>query len=160
MFKHAGTSENKALIEVNVHHLNINISVPNCEVMIVFQRGDRKAQTQPVQLVNKCARIEQILRVPATMYYDVKQKEYQKKMGTLIVLIRYDKGMKNAGQIEIDFSSYLNQRKGKIDELSPLSKCPDPNATLSYTINFLSQEQRSKTPEANINNSIQIIKNS
>ncbi|CAD8168521.1 unnamed protein product [Paramecium octaurelia] len=152
MFKHAGTSENKALIEVNVHQLNINISVPNCEVMIVFQRGDRKAQTQPVQLVNKCARIEQILRVPATMYYDVKQKEYQKKMGTIIVLIKYDKGMKNAGQIEIDFSSYLNQRKGKIEELSPLSKCPDPNATLSYTINFLSQEQRSKTPEANINN--------
>ena len=45
MFKHAGTSENKALIEVNVRQLNINISAPNCEVMIVFQRGDRKAQT-------------------------------------------------------------------------------------------------------------------
>ncbi|CAD8156286.1 unnamed protein product [Paramecium octaurelia] len=152
MFKHAGTSENKALIEVNIHQLNINISVPNCEVMIVFQRGDRKAQTQPVSLVNKCARIEQILRIPATLYYDVKQKEYQKKMGTLIVLVKYEKGMKNAGQIDIDFSSYLNQKKGKIDEISPLAKCPDSNATLSYTINFLSQEQRSKTPEANINN--------
>ncbi|CAD8071204.1 unnamed protein product [Paramecium primaurelia] len=152
MFKHAGTSENKALIEVNIHQLNINITVPNCEVMIVFQRGDRKAQTQPIQLLNKCAKIDQILRVPATLYYDVKQKEYQKKMGTLIVLIKYEKGMKNAGQIDIDFSSYLNQKKGKIDEISPLSKCPDPNATLSYTINFLSQDQRSKTPEANINN--------
>ncbi|CAD8074144.1 unnamed protein product [Paramecium sonneborni] len=152
MFKHAGTSENKALIEVNIHQLNINISVPNCEVMIVFQRGDRKAQTQPVQLINKCAKIEQILRLPATLYYDVKQKEYQKKMGTLIILIKYEKGMKNAGQIEIDFSSYLNQKKGKIDEISPLAKCPDSNATLQYTINFLSQDQRSKTPEANINN--------
>ncbi|CAD8160519.1 unnamed protein product [Paramecium pentaurelia] len=152
MFKHAGTSENKALIEVNIHQLNINISVPNCEVMIVFQRGDRKAQTQPVSLINKCAKIEQILRIPATLYYDVKQKEYQKKMGTLIILIKYEKGMKNAGQIEIDFSSYLNQKKGKIDEISPLAKCPDSNATLSYTINFLNQDQRSKTPEANINN--------
>ncbi|CAD8079169.1 unnamed protein product [Paramecium sonneborni] len=152
MFKHAGTSENKALIEVNIHQLNINISVPNCEVMIVFQRGDRKAQTQPVQLINKCAKIEQILKLPATLYYDVKQKEYQKKMGTLIILIKYEKGMKNAGQIEIDFSSYLNQKKGKIDEISSLAKCPDSNATLSYTINFLSQDQRSKTPEANINN--------
>lgn len=36
MFKHAGTSENKALIEICIHYLNINITVPNCEVVVVF----------------------------------------------------------------------------------------------------------------------------
>jgi len=42
MFKHLGASENKAIVEISLQELNINISVPNCEVVIVFQRGDRK----------------------------------------------------------------------------------------------------------------------
>ena len=42
MFKHLGAAENKALIEIYIKELNINISVPNCEAVIMFQRGDKK----------------------------------------------------------------------------------------------------------------------
>jgi hypothetical protein len=42
MFKHIGSSENKALIEITVLDLTINISTPNCEVIVVFERGGRK----------------------------------------------------------------------------------------------------------------------
>lgn len=36
MLKHIGTSENKAIIEIKIQELVINISVPNCEAIVVF----------------------------------------------------------------------------------------------------------------------------
>ncbi|KAM3132719.1 hypothetical protein pb186bvf_015147 [Paramecium bursaria] len=154
MFKHSGQAETKAYIEISPKQLSINIT-QIVDIVILLERGDRKIQTQPVKLENGFAEFNQVLRLPATLYFDTKKKIYDEKKGRLLVLVKYDKGLKQAGVINVDFADYLNQRMAQKSEKISLQDCPDKKAYLSFDVNFVSQEvqkevNRSKTPEAAI----------
>lgn len=56
----------------------------------------------------------------------------------MIVLVKYEKGLKQAGMIEFDLASYLNMRIAEKLERVNLQKCLDPSANLTFGVNFLS----------------------
>ena len=45
------------------------------------------------------------------MYYNKSKNEYLEKSCELILIVKYSKGVKVAGEIQLDLADYLNKQK-------------------------------------------------
>ncbi|CAD8110997.1 unnamed protein product [Paramecium sonneborni] len=123
----------KFLVEATILQVQLLVHF-QCKIQVIIKKGSQKMETQSnYDLQNGIAIINETLQFNITtdLTQDGKQEE---KKAQLIVILVTEKGQKNAGFNNLDFSKYLNQQNLEFQEILELDKCPDKKAKL--IVNF------------------------
>jgi hypothetical protein len=56
------------------------------------------------------------------------------KKSMMTIALLSEKGTKMAGSVNLDLSSYVNGKLKETKETIKLDKCPDQNATITFTL--------------------------
>ncbi len=68
------------------------------------------------------------------MKIDKSSEQFLEKKSIMTIALLSEKGTKMAGSVSLDLSSYVNGKQKETKESVKLDKCPDQNATITFSL--------------------------